>query len=287
MGSEVMGFADAQPILQHPVDEGQRMRLPVATDKMAAEIDGPIGWISFNNPARRNAVSVEMLRAVPGIIDGLEQDAGVRVVVLRGAGEAAFVAGLDISQFEDAFASSQSAELGEVSGRANARIQACAKPTIAMIHGFCIGAGLQIAASCDLRIASDRASLSITAARLGLGYPVPALKRLLDLVGASAVKHIFFTGRSFSAAEAERMGLLDRVVPAPELETHVREFALALAGNAPLTIAAIKGSVEILQGPSPDFAACERLMAACLDSADYAEGRRAFAEKRSPVFTGR
>jgi len=259
-----------------------------ATDKMQAEIDGPIGWMIFNNPARRNAVSGEMFRAIPTILERFEQDEAVRVIVLRGAGEA-FVAGLDMSEFEDAFSSSRSAALGELSALANRRIQACRKPMIAMINGVCIGAGVQIAANCDIRFAAAGATFAITAARIGLGYPVAALKRLLDLVGPGAVKQIFFTGRQFSAAEAERMGLVDRVVEPAELVPFVRAEGLAIAANAPLTIAAIKQSVALLQAlpPDADLAACERLMAACLDSADYAEGRRAFAEKRKPVFTGR
>src|SRR5215475_2414177 len=176
--------------------------IPVSTDRMLAELDGPVGWMSFNNPARRNAVSIEMWRAIPEILDRFEQDPAVRVIVLRGAGDTAFVAGLDISQFEEEFSSSQSRGLSEASARANERIQACPKPTIAMINGFCIGAGVQIAMNCDIRIAADTAMLAITAARLGLGYPVPAVKRLIELVGPSRAKEIFFTGRQYAAAQA-------------------------------------------------------------------------------------
>jgi enoyl-CoA hydratase len=264
--------------------------MSAATEKMIADVDGVIGWMIFNNPVRRNAISVEMWRAVPDILDAFEHDPAVRVIVLRGAGDKAFVSGLDISQFEEEFASSQSAAgLEALSARANQRIQAAAKPTIAMINGFCIGAGVQIAASCDIRIAAETASLAITAAKLGLGYPVHGLKRLMDIVGPSYVKEIFFTGRQFTAAEAERMGLVNRVMPAAELEGYVRETCAAIAANAPLTLGAIKQTVERLQAlPSEvELAACERLMQACFDSADYAEGRRAFREKRKPVFSGR
>jgi enoyl-CoA hydratase/carnithine racemase len=207
--------------------------LPATTEKMLAEIDGPVGWLTFNNPARRNAVSMEMWRAVPEILDRFEADPAVRVIVLRGAGDKAFVSGLDISEFAVAFASSASAvAIEEMSARACARIESSVKPTIAMINGFCMGAGIQIAASCDLRLAADAAVLAIPAARLGVGYPIASIKRLVDIVGPSNVKEIFFTARQFSADEAGRMGLVNRVVPADELETRVREMCAMIAGNA-------------------------------------------------------
>jgi enoyl-CoA hydratase len=263
--------------------------LSLPTDKMIAEIEGAIGWVTFNNPERRNAVSLEMWSALPAIFDRLEAEPAVRVIVLRGAGDKAFVSGLDISQFEDEIASSQAAlRLEELSGAANRRIRQCPKPTITMIHGYCIGAGMQIAANCDLRVAADNAGLGITAAKLGLGYPVASVKRLLDLVGPTHMAEIFFTGRLFSAAEAERIGFLNRVVTVSELEQSVRETCQLIAANAPLTIGAFKQVMAELQAtPSNvDLAACERLMNACFDSADYIEGRRAFREKRKPVFTG-
>ena len=262
----------------------------VTTGKMSAQIEGPIGWVVFNNPARCNAVSVEMWQAIPAIFAALEAEPAVRVIVLRGAGDKAFVSGLDISQFEDEFSSSATAAgLEELSASANRCIQAARKPTIAMLNGFCIGAGVQIAANCDLRIAADTATFAITAAKLGLGYPVSSLRRLIGIVGPSRVKEIFFTARQFSAAEAERMGLVDRVVPAADLERDVRQYCDLVAANAPLTIAAVKHAVDsVLPPPSEaELAACEGLMQACFDSADYAEGRRAFRDKRKPVFTGR
>src|SRR5690348_12708154 len=158
----------------------------VTTEKMIAEIDGAIGWIVFNNPERRNAVSLEMWRAVPEILDAFESEPAIRVIVLRGAGDKAFVSGLDMSQFEDEFSSSAAAAgLEAHSADANRRIQASPKRTIAMIAGFCIGAGVQIAANCDLRIAAGRATFAVPAARLGLGYPVAGVRRLVDIVGPS------------------------------------------------------------------------------------------------------
>ena len=204
-----------------------------ATEKMIAEADGAIGWVIFNNPARRNAVSMEMWRAVPAIFDRFEADPAIRVIVLRGAGDKAFVSGLDISEFADAFSSSAAAVgIEEMSARACARIEHSPKPTLAMINGFCMGAGIQIAASCDLRVAADTAVLAIPAARLGVGYPMTSITRLVGIVGPSHVKDIFFTARPFSAGEAGHMGLVNRVVPAAELEMHVRDTCAMIAENA-------------------------------------------------------
>jgi enoyl-CoA hydratase/carnithine racemase len=203
--------------------------LPLATEKMIAEVDGAIGWVIFNNPARRNAISMEMWRAVPEILDRFEADPAIRVIVLRGAGEKAFVSGLDISEFETAFSSS---------ARACARIEAAAKPTVAMINGFCMGAGIQIASSCDLRVAADSAVLAIPAARLGIGYPADSIHRLVALMGPTHVKEVFFTARQFSAGEAAHMGLVNRVVPAAALENHVRDFCAIIADSGPTVIRA-------------------------------------------------
>jgi len=265
------------------------VQAPLATDKVVTEIEGSIGWLTFNNPARRNAVSVEMWRAVPEALDRLEADTAVRVIVVRGAGDKAFVSGLDVSQFDDQDPSRSVAAREALSARANERLRNSPKPVIAMIHGYCIGSGVLIAANCDLRIAADTATLAVTAARLGLGYPVAGIDRLIELVGPAGVKEIFFTARHFSAAEAHAMGLINRVVPAADLERAVRDCCETIAGNAPLTIAAVKQTVAALAArvPQADLAACERAMRACAESADHAEGRRAFSEKRKPVFVGR
>jgi enoyl-CoA hydratase/carnithine racemase len=210
--------------------------VPPANGKMIAEADGAIGWLIFNNPARRNAVSMEMWRAVPGILDRFEADPAIRVIVLRGAGDKAFVSGLDISEFADAFSSSATAVgIEEMSARACARVENSPKPTIAMINGFCMGAGIQIASSCDLRVAADTAVLAIPAARLGLGYPADSIHRLVATIGPAHVKDTFFTARQLSAGEAGHMGLVNRVVPAAELESRVRETCAMIAGNAGVT----------------------------------------------------
>ena len=262
--------------------------IPLQTSNMLAEIDGPIGWMTFNKPARRNAVSLDMWEAMPEILDRFEQDPAVRVIVLKGAGDAAFVSGADISQFEKARSSQESNEhYDRISEHASKRLIECGKPTIAMIRGWCIGGGVAIAVGCDLRIATEGARFGIPAARLGLGYGAPGVKKLMDLVGPSFAKEIFFTARHFNAAEALGMGLVNRVVPDAELESYTRGYCATIADNAPMTMHALKRTVgELVRGEKADLAAADRLVKACFESQDYIEGRRAFMEKRRPVFRG-
>jgi enoyl-CoA hydratase len=260
----------------------------LAADKILARAEGPIGWITFNNPARRNAVSLEMWEAIPTILDQFENDPAVRVIVLHGAGEAAFVAGADISQFEKTRSSADSnVRYDRAVETASSRLYECGKPTIAMIHGYCIGGGVGIAVSCDLRIAADNAKFGIPAVRLGLGYGHKGVKKLMDLVGPSYTKEIFFTARHFTAAEAQMMGLVNRVLPVAELEPYVRDYCATIADNAPMTINALKRTVgELVKGADADLGLSDRLVKACFESQDFIEGRRAFMEKRRPVFRG-
>lgn len=260
------------------------------TERMIAEKDGAIGWMVFNNPERRNALSLDMWQAVPEILAAFDADPAIRVVVLTGAGDRAFVSGADISQFEKQRSSPETiAQYDKIAEQAMTSLQALRKPTIAMIRGFCIGGGLAVALQCDLRLAAETARFGIPAARLGLGYRWGGVKKLVDLVGPAFAKELFFTARHFTAAEAIGMGLVNRVLPEAELEAYVRNYCRMIAENAPLTIEAVKGVVNELARPSAeiDRAHCEALVARCFDSADYVEGRRAFMEKRKPVFTGR
>lgn len=261
-----------------------------ATGRMRAEKADGIGWMVFDNPERHNAVSLEMWEAANAIIADFAADESVRVVVVRGAGDRAFVSGADISKFGDeraqaeAVARYEAATEGAYSGLRN-----LAKPTVAMIQGYCIGGGANLAICCDLRIASEKARFAIPAAKLGLGYGYNRIRRLIEIVGPSFAKEIFFTARQFDAEEARVMGLVNRVVPHAELEAHVAELAAGIARNAPLTVTAIKRIVgEALKDEAErDLALCERLVQACFESEDYAEGRAAFAEKRKPAFKGR
>jgi enoyl-CoA hydratase/carnithine racemase len=264
--------------------------MKTGTERMIANKDGSIGWMQFNNPARHNAVSIDMWQAVPDILAEFERDDAIRVVVLHGAGGKAFVSGADISEFEEKRASAEAvAAYNEISTRASAAIIHFPKPTIAMIQGYCIGGGLALALCCDLRLAADNSRFAVPAAKLGLGYAYDGIKRLIDVVGPSFAKEIFYTARQFDTAEALQMGLVNRVVPAAEIETYVRDTAGMIGGNAPLTIRAVKLNVnEAVKDPGQrDLAAAQAAVDACFASVDYVEGRTAFLEKRKPAFRGR
>lgn len=264
--------------------------MKTSTERMIAHKDGPIGWIQFNNPARHNAVSVDMWKAVPEIMAEFEQDNEIRVVVLSGAGGRAFISGADISEFAEKRSSRENVvEYNRISGLANAAIIDFPKPTIAMIQGYCVGGGLSVALCCDLRLAADNARFAVPAAKLGLGYGFDGIKRLVDVVGPSFAKEIFYTARQFDAAEALGMGLVNRVVPTGDIETYVRDYAGMIGGNAPLTINSVKLCVnEAVTDPDKrDLAAAQAAVDGCFASADYVEGRTAFMEKRKPAFRGR
>src|SRR5712671_4697777 len=265
------------------------MNTMVQTDKMLSRKEGHVGYVIFNNPARRNAVSLEMWEATARILDDFGKDNDVRVVVLTGAGDKACVSGADISRFENERANEEAiARYNPTVERANAAIYDYPKPTIAMIRGFCIGGGVGLALCCDLRICSDDSRFAVPAAKLGLGYPFHGLKKLVDVVGPSFAKEIFYTARQFDAEEARAMGLVNRVVPEAELESYVKNYADTIAGNAPLTVSSVKYIVgEVVKEESErDLARAAELVKKCFDSKDYVEGRTAFMEKRKPVFTG-
>ncbi len=262
----------------------------MATDKMLAEKDGTVGRMIFNNPEKHNAVSLEMWEAAEGILADFVKDDEIRVIVLSGAGGKAFVSGADISKFEDERATADAiVRYGEMTARVYQALEAAAKPTIAMIRGYCIGGGLALAVSCDLRICSDNSRFALPAARLGLGYPLSSMRRLVDVIGFGFAKEICFTARRFDAVEAAAMGLVSHVVPEDELEGFVEDYAETIAGNAPLTVASMKRIIdEISKDPDDrDLETCDRLVRECFASADYVEGRRAFMAKRKPVLAGR
>lgn len=260
------------------------------TPNMIAEKAGPVGRIVFNKPQKHNATSSDMWEAIPVILDDFEKDPAIRVVVVTGAGDKAFVSGADISEFEKARSTpEQVAYYDKIGETANARLTKCAKPTIARIRGYCVGGGLAVALTCDIRIASENSKFAVPAAKLGLGYRAAGIKVLMDVVGPANAKEIFFTGRLFDAKEAMAMGLVNRIVPEAELDAYVDNYCSLIGQNAPLTMHAAKRTVEELSrlDGKPDFGRSAQLVKECFESEDYIEGRRAFMEKRKPAFKGR
>ena len=257
--------------------------------QLSLKIDGALAWITADNAARMNALTSEMWAAIPRHVAVAEADANVRIIVLRGAGTKAFSAGADISEFETARTGDAAAHYDNLNHAAFEALLACSKPTLAMIHGFCLGGGLGLAACCDLRLADEASQFAIPAAKLGLGYNPRWVRPLLAMARPADVKELLFTGRRFTSSEALAMGLVNRIYPAGQLETETRALAAVIAGNAPLTIKAAKLTIDELTArpEHPDRARLDAAVAACFDSDDYAEGRRAFLEKRKPLFKGR
>jgi enoyl-CoA hydratase/carnithine racemase len=261
----------------------------MSSDKILGHVENGIGHIVFNNPEKRNAVSLDMWQRVAELLDDYEKDPAVRLLVLSGAGGKAFVSGADISKFANERATEEAvAEYGRMTGEVYTRLQEFPKPTIARINGYCVGGGVAVAACCDMRICEEGSKFAVPAAKLGLGYQAKYVKRLSDLVGPSFTKEIFFTARLFDAVEAKDMGLVNRVVPAGELDAYVAEYAARITANAPLTILALKAAVGELgkDADERDMARCDALVDDCFKSQDYLEGRSAFLEKRKPEFTG-
>ena len=264
--------------------------MQLKTDKMIARKEDGVGWLIFNNPARRNAVSMAMWEAVGEAMTDFEADDTIRVVVMAGEGDRAFVSGADISEFAENRNSAAAEErYNAASAQAHRGMTSLSKPLIAMIQGYCIGGGVAVALAADVRIAADDTQYAVPAARLGLGYGYSGLNTLVSLVGPAMAKEIFFTARRFSAEEALAMGLVNRVVPVDQLEKVVAEYTTMIKENAPLTIRAAKATVkEVLKDPEKrDLVALDALIKSCFDSEDFTEGRTAFMEKRKPNFKGK
>ena len=259
------------------------------TPKMLAEVNDGIGWITFNAPEKRNAMSLDMWQGLGEILSKLQEEKSLRVLILKGAGDAAFVSGADISEFEEKRSSQRDRDAYEAAfDDALDKLANFATPVVAMIRGYCIGGGLAIALNTDIRIATEQSKFGIPAAKLGLGYGFEAVKTLESIVGPSHAKDILFTARFLEAKEALSIGLVNFMVGSELLEQTVNEYANKIVSNAPLTIRAVKKTVgEVVKDPGQKNPAhIERMVNDCFLSADYQEGRRAFMEKRKPKFTG-
>lgn len=261
----------------------------MTNDRILSRHEHGVGYLTFNNPDRHNAMSLEMWRDGAAVIRDFCDTGDVRAILLAGAGEKAFVAGADISKFgEERNSADAVAEYGSAVAAFQHTLTNAPMPTIARIGGYAIGGGLAIALCCDIRIASDDSCFAVPAAKLGLGYAAPGIERLMQIVGPSFAMEIFYTARQFDADEALTMGLINRVVPRAELSSFCDDYIERIAGNAPLTIRAVKTAVQENLKPPADrnVALCDEQVAACFASQDYIEGRVAFAEKRKPVFIG-
>ncbi len=252
--------------------------------------ENAVGWVIFSNPTKLNAVSHDMWMALPKAIAGFDADPEVRMIVITGDGDRAFISGADISQFEKARGSAEAQAIyNQAVVAAYEAPVLCSKPVVARIRGICMGGGLGLAAACDVRIAADDAVFRMPAGRLGLGYNYTGVKRFVQLLGAANTADIFFSARKFNAADALAMGFVNSVVPVADLDSEFAAYCEMVAENAPLTLAAVKFSIRQtgLDPAARDLEQAARLIERCFDSEDYREGRRAFMEKRKPNFQGK
>ena len=270
------------------------MRVETGTDLLLAETDGPIGWITFNDPARHNTLSLAMQDAIAPVVESWDRDDAVRVIVMRGAGERAFVSGADISEFGAERTAPEARERYAARSAATYGVwQAIDTPVIAMIDGYCIGGGLLLALQADIRICSDRSTFAVPAARLGLGYAAGSVRTMMQVLGPAVTSDLLFSARRLPAEEAVTAGLVNRCVPAAELRAVTEDTAARIAANAPLTVRACKAAIRLERArlatgraDEEGDAAVEAMVEACFRSEDYREGQAAFLAKRDPVFRG-
>jgi len=256
--------------------------------RLLVEKRGAAGWLVFDNPAKRNALNAAMWRGIPEALARFEADADVRCVVLRGSVTKAFTAGADISDFDKIRAERPSEKYDSFLDQVLHAIQGSSKPSIAMIHGFCFGGGLELALACDLRYCGTSAQFAIPAAKLGVGDNIEGHKLLLETVGHARAREIMFLARRYNAEEALTMGLVHRTMPDAELEGFIDEISKTISENAPLSIANSKMIIEefVKATGEPDHARMKASVERCRSSSDGQEGRQAFMEKRKPNFSG-
>jgi enoyl-CoA hydratase len=256
--------------------------------RLLVEKRGTVGWLVFDSPAKRNALNAAMWRGIPAALEEFEADSDIRCIVLRGSGTQAFTAGADISDFDRIRAERPTGKYDSFLEQVLDALQGSSKPSIAMIHGFCFGGGLELALACDLRYCGTSAQFAVPAAKLGIGYNIEGHKLLLETVGHARAREIMFLARRYNAEEALTMGLVHRAMPDAELEGFIDEISRTISENAPLSIANSKMAIEefVKASGEPDHARMKASIERCKSSADAQEGRRAFMEKRKPNFSG-
>lgn len=264
--------------------------IELQTDRLLATVEDGVGWLVFNNPERLNAVNFAMKQAIPAVVEAFDDDDEVRVVVISGAGERAFVSGADVTEFGELRSTPEAIRVyDEVTNRMWDSLRQLRKPLIALVRGFALGGGLETALRADLRIAAENAQFGIPAVKIGLGFSYDNTEELLQVIGHTKTADLLLTGRRMGAAEALECGLVNRVVALDEIEQVVRDLAAEVAGNAPLAVRLVKANMQAAYLPPEerDHERLDALVAECYASDDYAEGRQALAEKRRPSFTGR
>jgi enoyl-CoA hydratase/carnithine racemase len=261
----------------------------MSSEDIVVQQDENIATVVFNRPKVRNAISLAMWSEIPAIIERLTQDGAVRAIVFRGAGTHAFASGADISEFKENRKDAETAKAyNKTVERACASIRQCPQPTVAMVYGFCMGGAMAIAMACDLRFAADNSRYGIPAARLSITYELDAVRQLVDLVGPAYAKDILFSARTVNADEAFRIGLVQRLIPAGELEAATYDYLRNVAANAPLSVRGAKLQLEaIFEGMTPAHREEMRaLRDRSFETEDFKEGTSAFLEKRPPKFRG-
>lgn len=264
--------------------------IETTSKRLLAHVSKGIATVEINTPERRNCIDLATWKAISELFTALDTDQDVRVVVLKGRGDLAFSTGADIAEFDTERATADGSRAYEIENvRAFEAVSNVGKPVVAVIHGFCFGAGVGLAAACDMRLASDDAVFAVPAAVLGVAYPPTAMASLVALMGPEAVKRLFFTGQRLDAAQALALGLVGEVVSKSALNETALDLAGKIAAGAPLTILAAKKAIDAAARLAGSYSAehLQVLADACFQSEDYAEGRAAFKDKRKPLFLGR